>query len=52
MLRIGKPEALGSLDENVPDEDEEDDGAALDDGIEIDDEAGDDLVAAMGNAHI
>lgn len=51
MRRIGKPEALGPLDENMPDEDDEEEGAE-NDGIELDDVAGDDLAAAMGKAHI
>lgn len=51
MSKIGKPQALGSLDENMGD-DEEDDEGAEDDGIEIEDAAGDDLAAAMGKAHI
>lgn len=49
MRRIGKPEALGSLEDNMPDEEDE---GVEDDGIDLDDAAGDDLAAAMGNARI
>ena len=52
MKKIGKPEALGSLEDNMADEEEEEEEEAEDDGIEIDDVAGDDLAAAMGAAHI
>lgn len=50
MAKIGKPQALGPLDDNMADDDEEDE--EIDDGIEIDDAAGDDLAAALGAAHI
>jgi hypothetical protein len=51
MARIGKPQALGSLEDNMPDEDEEDE-AAEDDGCELEGGVGDDLAAALGAAHI
>jgi len=51
MGKIGKPEALGPLDENMADDDDDDEGAE-DDGIELDDVVDDDLAVAMGKAHI
>ena len=53
MRRIGKPTALGPLDENMePDEDEDDAGAALDDGIELEDAATDALAASLAAAEL
>lgn len=51
MKRIGKPEALGPLDENM-ETDEDDDEGTLDDGVDIADDTGDALAAALGAAHI
>lgn len=50
MAKIGKPQALGPLDENMADDDEEDE--EIEDGIDIDDAAGDELAAALGAARI
>ena len=51
MRKIGKPSALGPLDENMADdEDDEEEGEG--DGIELDDSAGDDLADAFKGAHI
>lgn len=50
MAKIGKPQALGPLDENMADDDEEDE--EIEDGIEVDDAAGDEMAAALGAARI
>jgi hypothetical protein len=54
MGRIGKPEALGPLDENMPDD--EDDEEQLDDGIPLPEAAaaaaGDALAEQLGRVQI
>ena len=49
MRKIGKPAALGPLEENMADDEDDEEEA---EGIELDDAAGDDLADAFKGAHI
>lgn len=52
MAAIGKADALGPLDENMGDDEDDEEEGALEDGIELDMGAADDLAAALGATRI